>query len=130
MTEDKWGRFLKAAFINLLLPLLPMLVRFIIHHFSTVNLAPYDPNDILYYSFVICLVTWHKLQKYTLPLLRIARFTLGVVCVISIILIVLILTEVSNQNVILFSIICGSLCLAIGGISEYVEASQEKEEGK
>lgn len=129
VTKDKNAlRVLKGIGFSVLLPLAPVFARLIISYFSTNQIAKADPNDLLYYSFAICVLLLARLRgKTSLPSL-VAQWVLYLVCFIAIVLVTLVTTGTATQFVLPFSIIVAVLCAAFCCISEITEAKLSKED--
>ena len=129
VTNDKNTlRVLKGIGFSVLLPLAPVAARFIISSFSLNQVAKVDPNDLLYYSFAICILILARLRGNTSVLVLIAQWILCFICFVTIVLITLVTTGTATYLVRPFSIIVAIICGAFCCISEIAEGKLRKED--
>ena len=106
---------------NLLLPLIPIAVRVIVRVFSSDEIPLWDPNDLLYYNFFICLLLLSGLREYNGILASCARNVLWLLCIVDNILIVLVLQGSANAYVLQFSIVAAVTCAGFGIVFALVD---------
>ena len=109
-------------FSVILLPLLPILVKVVVKIFTSISISIIDPNELLYYSFIVGIIVLQSLNSSGSSLLfAFLSYIVGILCLICILLIAFIATGKANINVLSFSIASSIACSCIGIIYKITE---------
>ena len=110
---------LKWISMNILLPFLPILIKMFTNHFSTAKTEIWEPNDLLYYNFFICILLINLLKQKNNLFSYIVTIIAFILCIFDILLIAFIAT--GQQNILAtrnFAICTAIVCASFG--SAYV----------
>lgn len=113
--------------LNILLPALPMFVKFIVNVFSVSSVAVFELNELLYYNFFICILLCEQINKKQSLLGLFITYFIFLICVGDILLIAFVSTgQQNNIAVWVFAISVAVICACFGSI--YVIRKEKAEE--
>ena len=107
---------------NILLPFLPIAVKMVVNWFSTATTKVWDPNDLLYYNFFICILLLDLLKKKDTIFSYVVSGIGYFICIVDILMIGFIATGQENfirtQS---FAVAVAVLCACFGSIYVLVQ---------
>ena len=124
---------IKWVLSNILFPFLPVAVKLLINWFSASNTNALDPNDLLYYSFFICILLLDLLKKKDTIFSNVVYFVFRIICVVDIIIIALVTIgqhnpETTQSFAIWISIACACFGSAFVLVQAFLAPTQEVEQ--
>lgn len=113
---------------NILLPFLPIAVKMVVNCFSTASATVWDPNDLLYYNFFICILLLDLLKKKDTIFSYVVSGIGYLICIIDILMIGFIATGQENfMRIQGFAIAVAIICACFGSIYVLVQGMLDSE---
>lgn len=114
--------------LNILLPALPMFVKFIVNVFSVSNVAVFELNELLYYNFFICILLGEQINKTKSLIGLLITYLICLLCICDILLIAFVSTgQQNNVAVWVFAISVAFICACFGSVYIIIKEKTEEE---